>query len=256
MKVAILAGGLGTRLAEETETRPKAMVEVGTHPIIWHVMKHYSMFGLSDFYVALGYKGEMIKRYFRDYSSVSGSITVSLRDGTVVPIDEVHESWTVNLIDTGVDSNTGGRLKRLAPWLRDGTFMLTYTDGVSDIDISALLEFHRAHGKLATVTAVRPPSRFGELAIRDDGAVEFTEKPQMGEGWINGGFMVLEGEVLDLIEDDSTSLEGDVLEQLGRDGQLMAYQHASFWQCMDTLRDVRFLREVWQSGSPPWVTWD
>lgn len=255
MKVAILAGGLGTRLAEETDTRPKAMVEIGHRPIIWHIMKHYETYSFADFYVALGYKGESIKRYFLDYNSFAGSMTVSLKDGSVTPIDRVHEHWTVSMIDTGIDTNTGGRLKRLAPWLGDETFLLTYGDGVSDVDIRAVLEFHRSHGKLATLTAVRPPSRFGELDLRDDDTATFTEKPQMGEGWINGGFMVLEPGVLDLIPDDSTSLEAEVLEQLGEDGQLVAYRHEAFWQCMDTLRDLRYLRQAWDAGNPPWMTW-
>jgi glucose-1-phosphate cytidylyltransferase len=255
VKVAILAGGLGTRLAEETDVRPKAMVEIGERPIIWHIMKHYETHGFADFYVALGYKGESVKRYFRDYSSVAGSLTVSLKDGSMTPIDQVQEQWTVNMIDTGVECNTGGRLKRLVRWLGAEPFLLTYGDGVSDIDIRALLEFHRRHGKLATITAVHPPSRFGELELRADGTVTFTEKPQMGEGWINGGFMVLEPAVLDLIESDSTSLEAEVLEQLGADGQLVAYKHEGFWQCMDTLRDLRYLRQAWDAGNPPWMTW-
>ena len=256
MKVAILAGGLGTRLSEETDVRPKPMVEVGGQPLIWHIMKHYERYGLSEFCVALGYKGEMVKRYFLEYNALSGSMSVSLEDGTVVPIDGVHEQWTVHLIDTGTDTNTGGRVRRLAHWLRDGTFMLTYGDGVGDVDLHALLEFHRSHGKLATITAVHPPSRFGEMVFGDAGdAVRFTEKPQMGEGWINGGFMVLEPQVLDMIEGDDTSLEGEVLEHLSDERQLVAYRHDSFWQCMDTLRDVRHLRSLWDSDSPPWVTW-
>ena len=255
MKVAILAGGLGSRLSEETDVRPKPMVEVGDQPLIWHIMKHYEQCGFSDFYVALGHKGEYLKRFFRDYNSLSGSISVSLADGAVAPLDDTHEHWTVNLIDTGNETNTGGRLKRLAPWLADGTFMLTYGDGVSDIDLDKLLAFHRDHGKLATITAVRPPSRFGEMVFDGDDVVRFTEKPQMGEGWINGGFMVLEPAVLDMIEGDDASLEGDLLEQLSEQQQLCAYRHDSFWQCMDTLRDVRYLRGLWEAGDPPWVTW-
>ena len=257
MRVAILAGGLGTRLSEETDIRPKPMVEVGDRPIIWHIMKHYERYGFSEFCVALGYKGEMIKRFFMEYNALSGSMTVSIEGGAVKPIDKARERWTVHLIDTGNDTNTGGRVGRLAPWLREGTFMLTYGDGVSDIDLNALMDFHRSHGKLATITAVHPPSRFGEMVFDAAGdAVRFTEKPQMGEGWINGGFMVLEPEVLDLVQDDDTSLEGEVLEQLSEQGQLLAYRHASFWQCMDTLRDLRHLRGLWQAGNPPWVTWE
>lgn len=255
MKVAILAGGLGSRLSEETDIRPKPMVEVGGQPIIWHIMKHYEAFGFSDFYVALGYKGEFVKRYFLDYNALSGSISVSLRDGKLAPLDAVHEHWNVSLIDSGNETNTGGRLKRLAPWLHDETFMLTYGDGVADVDVNKLVAFHREHGKLATITAVRPPSRFGEMVFDGADVVRFTEKPQMGEGWINGGFMVLEPQVLDMIEGDATSLEGEVLEHLSDERQLVAYRHDSFWQCMDTLRDVRYLRSLWDSGNPPWVTW-
>ena len=255
MKVAILAGGLGTRLAEETDIRPKPMVEVGGQPLIWHIMKHYESFGCSDFYVALGYKGEFVKRYFLDYSALSGSLSVSLGDGKLTPLDAVHEQWNVNLINTGVDTNTGGRLRCLAPWLKDGTFMLTYGDGVSDVDLDKLQAFHRDHGKLATITAVRPPSRFGEMVFESEDVVRFTEKPQMGEGWINGGYMVLEPAILDMIEGDDTSFEGEILERLSDEQELVAYRHPSFWQCMDTLRDVRYLRSLWESGSPPWVTW-
>jgi glucose-1-phosphate cytidylyltransferase len=257
VRVAILAGGLGTRLSEETDVRPKPMVQVGGQPIIWHIMKHYERYGFSEFCVALGYRGEMVKRYFLDYKALSGSMTVSLDGGTVTPIDGVRERWTVHLLDTGNDANTGGRVGRLAPWLRDETFMLTYGDGVADIDLHALLEFHRSHGKLATITAVHPPSRFGEMVFGDAGdVVRFTEKPQMGEGWINGGFMVLEPAVLDMVQDDSTSFEGEVLERLSGEGQLIAYRHDSFWQCVDTLRDLRHLQGLWEAGNPPWVTWE
>jgi glucose-1-phosphate cytidylyltransferase len=255
LNVAILAGGLGTRLSEETDVRPKPMVEVGGQPLIWHIMKHYATHGSSDFYVALGYKGEFLKRYFRDYNALAGSINVSLQDGKVTPLDDVHEHWNVNLIDTGNETNTGGRLKRLAPWLQNETFMLTYGDGVSDVDVGKLLAFHRTHGRLATITAVHPPARFGEMVFDGKDLVRFTEKPQMGEGWINGGFMVLEPQVLEMIEGDATSLESELLEHLTDEGQLVAYRHDSFWQCMDTLRDVRYLRALWESGSPPWVTW-
>lgn len=257
MRVVILAGGLGTRLAEETDVRPKPMVEVGGRPLIWHILKHYASYGHSEFCVALGYRGEMIKRYFLEYRALSGSMTVSLADGAVAPIDGPPEDWTVHLVDTGHDTNTGGRVGRLAPWLRGETFMLTYGDGVANVDLRALLEFHRAHGKLATVTAVRPPSRFGEMVFNGiDDMVQFTEKPQMGQGWINGGFMVLEPPVLDLIGDDATSFEGEVLERLSTQGQLAGFRHDSFWQCVDTLRELRHLRALWDAGSPPWVTWE
>ena len=255
MKVVILAGGLGTRLSEETEVRPKPMVEVGGRPILWHIMKHYSAQGFGEFCVALGYKGDVIKRFFVDLATLRGSMTVDLSDGSISRAAEDREDWTVHLVETGQDTNTGGRVGRLRDRLSDGTFMLTYGDGVGTVDLNALLAFHRAHGRLATVTAVRPPSRFGGLDFREDGAVHFTEKPQMGEGWINGGFMVLEPQVLDYIPDDGTSFESDTLEQLAAEDQLRAFTHEGFWQAMDTLREVRFLRSLWDRGEAPWVTW-
>jgi glucose-1-phosphate cytidylyltransferase len=255
VKVVILAGGLGTRLAEETDTRPKPMVEVGDQPLLWHIMKHYDVFGFSDFCIALGYKGEVVKRYFLDYGLLAGTMTVQLADGKVIPTDRVSEQWTIHLVDTGRDTNTGGRVGRLRPWLEDGTFMLTYGDGVSNVDINRLLDFHRSHGKIATITAVRPPARFGEMLFGDGDTVRFTEKPQMGEGWINGGFMVFEPAVLDLIADDDVSLEADVLERLSEQDELVAYRHDEFWQCVDTLRELRTLRSIWDSGAAPWVTW-
>lgn len=255
MKVVILAGGLGTRLAEETDTRPKPMVEVGDQPVLWHIMKHYDAFGFSDFCIALGYKGEVVKRYFLDYSLLAGTMTVQLADGRVTPTDRVSEQWTIHLVDTGRDTSTGGRLGRLRPWLEDSTFMLTYGDGVSNVDLARLLDFHRSHGKMATITAVRPPARFGEMVFGDGDTVRFTEKPQMGEGWINGGFMVFEPAVLDLIPDDDVSLEADVLERLSRQRELVAYRHDEFWQCVDTLRELRALRSMWDAGVAPWVTW-
>jgi glucose-1-phosphate cytidylyltransferase len=255
VKVVILAGGLGTRLAEETDTRPKPMVEVGDRPVLWHIMKHYESFGFSDFCVALGYKGEVVKRYFLDYALLAGTMTVELADGSVTPVDRDREQWTIHLVDTGRDTNTGGRVSRLRSWLEGETFMLTYGDGVSNVDLGRLLDFHRSHGKLATITAVRPPARFGEMVFGDGDMVRFTEKPQMGEGWINGGFMVFEPAVLDLIVGDDASLEADVLEQLSEQGELVAYRHDQFWQCVDTLRELRTLRSMWESGVAPWVTW-
>lgn len=255
MKVVILAGGLGTRLAEETEIKPKPMVEVGERPILWHIMKHYSRYGFDEFVLALGYKGEAIKRFFIDYLSLNTDFTLSLADGSLTPHDGHPENWTVHLIDTGIDTNTGGRVALLGPWIKDETFMLTYGDGVCNVDLEKLLAFHRSHGRLATITAVRPPSRFGGLSFDDSGVAKFTEKPQIGEGWINGGFMVLEPEVLTHITDDSTSWEADVLEELSRKGELMAYTHEDFWQCMDTVRDLRYLRSLWDDGKAPWVTW-
>jgi glucose-1-phosphate cytidylyltransferase len=255
VKVVILAGGLGTRLAEETDTRPKPMVEVGDQPVLWHIMKHYGSFGFSDFCIALGYKGEVVKRYFLDYALLAGTMTVQLADGKVTPADRIHEDWTIHLVDTGRDTNTGGRVGRLRSWLEAETFMLTYGDGVSNIDLARLLEFHRAHGKTATVTAVRPPARFGEMVFGNGDTVRFTEKPQMGEGWINGGFMVFEPTMLDLITGDDVSLEADVLEQLSEQDELVAYRHDEFWQCVDTLRELRTLRSMWDSNAAPWVTW-
>jgi len=256
VKVVILAGGQGSRLAEETEVRPKPMVEIGERPILWHIMKHYATSGFTEFVVALGYKGDDIKRFFIDFLSMSGDLTVRLGDGAVDHHDADRDAWTVHLVDTGAETGTGGRVARLAPWLGGETFMLTYGDGVSNVDLAALVAFHRASGKLATVTAVRPPARFGGLAFRDDSTVTFTEKPQVGEGWINGGFMVIEPSVLGRIAGDATSLEADVLERLSNEGQLAGFTHEGFWQPMDTLRDVRYLRSLWSAGTAPWVTWD
>jgi len=256
MKVVILAGGFGTRLAEETDRIPKPMVEIGGRPILWHIMKHYAHYGFKEFFIALGYKGEVIKRYFLDYYTLNGSLTINLATGEVQEHNKECEDWIVHLMDTGLETLTGGRIKRLEPWLRDGTFMVTYGDGVSDVDLRDLLRFHRSHGRLATVTAVRPPARFGGIIFNGDLVAKFTEKPQIGEGWINGGFMVLEPGVFAYLEGDNTSLEADVLERLAADGQLAAYRHEGFWQCMDTLRDVRLLESLWRSGKPPWKVWD
>jgi glucose-1-phosphate cytidylyltransferase len=256
MRTVILAGGLGTRLTEETEVRPKPMVEIGGYPILWHIMKHYAHYGLKEFVVALGYKGEIIKRYFIDCLDLDGSLTLSLKERRVERHDRHPEDWTVHLVETGLHTITGGRLKRLQPLLSEGTFMMTYGDGVCDVDLRQLLEFHRAHGRLATITAVRPPARFGGLEFDGDRVVRFTEKPQLGEGWINGGFFVLEPGVLDYIDGDATHWEREPLEQLARGGQLMAYRHDSFWQCMDTLRDQRLLESLWASHRAPWKMWE
>jgi glucose-1-phosphate cytidylyltransferase len=256
MKVAILAGGLGTRLAEETEIRPKPLVEIGGKPILWHIMKIYDHYGYKNFVVALGYKGEYIKRYMVDYCALSADLTVHLRTGNVQPHGAAAPEWQVELIDTGQQTNTGGRIKRLAPYLDDQTFMLTWGDGVSDIDLDKLLEFHRSHGKLITLTAARPSARFGALDIDAGGRVsKFTEKPQIGEGWINGAFFVCEPGVFDYIDGDATQFEKEPLEALAADGQLMAYQHSGFWQCMDTLRDKYLLNGLWDAGKAPWKTW-
>jgi glucose-1-phosphate cytidylyltransferase len=256
MKVVILAGGLGTRLAEETEVKPKPMVEIGGQPMIWHIMNHYAHYGFKEFFIALGYKGEIIKRYFLDYYNLKGSMTIDLSSGKVQVHEREYEDWIVHLIDTGNETNTGGRLKRLEPWLKNSTFMLTYGDGVSNVDLQDLLRFHRSHRCIATVTAVRPPARFGGLIFNGDLVAEFTEKPQIGEGWINGGFMVFEPGIFNYLEGDNTSLEVDALERLAADRQLTAYRHDGFWQGMDTLREKRLLERLWQEGRAPWKTWE
>jgi glucose-1-phosphate cytidylyltransferase len=255
MKVAILAGGVGSRLSEETQVKPKPMVEIGARPILWHIMKHYSHFGFNEFVIALGYKGEYIKKYFVDYCSLESDLTVQLGLGTVTRHRNNHPNWSVELIDTGVKTGTGGRIKRLAPYVGKGTFMLTWGDGVSNVDLNKLLEFHRSHGKLATVTAVRPPARFGHMLFEGNRVVEFSEKPQAAEGWINGAFFALESEVFDLIDGDETQWEKEPMERLAREGELMAYRHRAFWQCMDTLRDKALLDSLWQNGGAPWKIW-
>jgi glucose-1-phosphate cytidylyltransferase len=256
MKAVILAGGLGTRLSEETVVKPKPMVEIGGHPILWHIMKHYAHYGVKEFYVALGYRGEVIKRFFMDYYSLGGSLSIDLAAGRVDKHDPECEDWLVHLKNTGQETNTGGRVKRLEPYLSDGTFMLTYGDGVCNVDLGELLKFHRRHGRIATVTAVRPPARFGGLVFDGDIVVEFTEKPQIGEGWINGGFFIFEPEIFNYLEGDDSNLEINALEQLAAEGQLAAYRHEQFWQCMDTLRDKRLLETLWQERRAPWKVWE
>jgi glucose-1-phosphate cytidylyltransferase len=252
-KVVLLAGGLGTRLAEETEVKPKPMIEIGGQPILWHIMRHYARYGFKEFFIALGYRGDVIKRYFRDYHSLNGSITVDLGRDKWERQERQCEDWIVHLQETGLQTMTGGRLKRLEPYLADAPFMLTYGDGLSDIDLQELLRFHRSQKKIATVTAVRPPSRFGGLVFDGDLVAEFTEKPQIGEGWINGGFMVFEPAIFRYIErGDQTILEADVLERLATEGQLAAFRHEKFWQCMDTLRDKLQLEGLWARGEAPW----
>jgi glucose-1-phosphate cytidylyltransferase len=255
VKVVILAGGYGTRLAEETEVRPKPMVEIGGRPILWHIMKLYAHHGFAEFVVALGYRGDAIKRYFLDFPYASADLTVRLQANEVTVHQRHDEDWTVHLVDTGLDTITGGRIKRLRGWIGAESFMLTYGDGVADVDLKELLAFHRHHGKLATVTAVRPPARFGRLDIDRDRVAVFTEKPQTGEGWINGGFFVLEPGVFDYIDGDATHWEREPLERLAAEGQLRAYQHDGFWQSMDTLRDVRLLNGLWGAGRAPWRVW-
>ena len=256
MKVAILAGGVGTRLVEETEIKPKPMVEVGGQPILWHIMKHYAHYGFKEFAIALGYRGEFIKRYMVEYCSLAENLTVDLKTGKVKPHEDTPRvDWTVDLIDTGQATLTGGRIKRLKPYLKNETFMLTWGDGVSNVDLHKLLAFHKSHGKLATLTAVRPPARFGRLTLEGDRVGRFEEKPQLGEGWINGAFFVLEPAVFDYIAGDATQWEYEPLERLAAEGQLMAYRHDSFWQCMDTLRDKRLLESLWEKGDAPWKVW-
>lgn len=253
-EVVILCGGLGTRLAEETQVKPKPMVEVGGKPILWHIMKIYERHGFNRFTLALGYKGEVIKDYFLNYHALQSDLTVHLKDGAVNYSNATSEDWRVSLVHTGGDTMTGGRLRRLRERLhRGGTFMLTYGDGVSDVDITKLLSFHRSHGRIATVTAVRPPVRFGELSIRDGRVTTFEEKPQAGKGWINGGFFVFEPGVFDYIDGDKTMLEREPLERLVRDGELMTYCHEGYWQCMDTIRDKQSLEELWGKGRAPWM---
>jgi len=252
MKVIILAGGFGTRLSEYTEVIPKPMVQVGTHPILWHIMRTYSSFGHKDFYLALGYKAELIKEYFLHYHSLNADFTIDLSSGSFTPLQTDDTDWRVTLVNTGMDSLTGGRVKRMESFIGNETFMLTYGDGVADIDIGELVKFHRSHGKMVTVSAVHPAARFGELEIENEQVISFQEKPQIGNGWINGGYFVIEPEFFDLISGDSTILEREPLEKVAQMGELMAYQHEGYWQCMDTKRDKETLEELWESGNAPW----
>ncbi len=256
MKVAILAGGLGTRLSEETILKPKPMVEIGGKPMLWHIMNIYAAYGFKEFVIALGYKGEIIKDYFLNYHYRSRSLTVQLKNGDVTIHEGDHEDWTVHLLDTGAETNTGGRVKQVAEFIGNETFMLTYGDGVSNVNIPHLIEFHKQQKKLVTMTAVRPPARFGQMVIEDHRIVQFKEKPQIGEGWINGGFFVLEPGVTKYIQSDDTAWEFESLEHIAENGQLTAYQHEGFWQSMDTLRDVHNLEKLWQSGKAPWKLWN
>lgn len=256
MKVAILAGGLGTRLQEETTVKPKPLVEIGGQPILWHIMKIYASFGFKEFVIGLGYKGEVIKDYFLNYRYRASSLSVQLKTGNVTVRDGDLEDWTVHLLDTGFSTLTGGRVKRLAQFIGPEPFMLTYGDGVADVDINKLLQLHKSHKRLATVTSVRPPARFGGIGFSGDMVTSFEEKPQIGEGWINGGFFVLEPAIAGYIQGDETIFEREPLERLAADGQLVGYRHDGFWQCMDTLRDVRLLESLWQSGQAPWSVWN
>jgi len=256
MKVVILAGGVGSRLAEETEIRPKPMVEIGDRPILWHIMRHYFHYGHKDFLIALGYKGDYIKKYFADYCSLAGNLSIDFRTNTVSGDTSKEKlDWRVNLIETGVSTNTGGRIKRMSPYVGNETFLMTWGDGVSDVDLGKLVDFHKAHGKLVTLTAVHPVARFGHLDLKGDQVAEFSEKPQTTQGWINGAFFVCEPGVFDYIEGDHTAWDYEPMANMARDGQVMAYKHESFWQCMDTLRERKTLNDMWDTGRAPWKLW-
>jgi glucose-1-phosphate cytidylyltransferase len=257
VKVVILAGGLGTRLSEETQVKPKPMAEVGDRPLLWHVMKIYGHYGFTDFVICLGYKGYVVKEYFANYFLHSANVTFDLRSRTMEVHDGDVEPWRVTLVDTGADTQTGGRVKRVAAHLDGESFLLTYGDGVADVDVGALVAFHRGHGRLATVTAVQPLGRFGALELAGDGrrVASFAEKPAGDGAWVNGGFFVLEPAVLDYIAGDATYFEHEPLEGLARDGELMAYQHRGFWQPVDVLRDKALLEQLWRSGTAPWRVW-
>jgi len=252
MNVVILAGGFGTRLAEMTDMIPKPMVPVGGHPMLWHVMNIFAAHGHKDFVLALGYKADVIKEYFLNYYSLNADFTVDLSNGSVTHHHASHVDWKVTLVDTGLSTMTGGRVRRLKSYLGNEPFLMTYGDGVADVNIEKLADFHRSHGKLVTVTAVHPGARFGELEVKGDRVVSFQEKPQISQGWINGGYFVIEPEFFDLIAGDATILEREPLEQAAKMGELMAYRHDGFWQCMDTKRDRDLLENLWQSGKAPW----
>jgi len=252
MKTVILAGGLGTRLSELTANKPKPMAEIGGRPILWHIMNSYASYGYTEFVIALGYKAEMIKEYFLNFFAINNDLTVDLSNGETMIHDGRQPNWRIHLIDTGLNTQTGGRIKRLKKWIGNETFLMTYGDGVSDVNIQKLVEFHREHGKLATVTAVHPPARFGGLVLDGNRVVEFSEKNQSKEGWINGGFFVLEPEIFDTIEDDATLWERGPLDLLAARRELIAYHHEGFWQPMDTLREHRLLESLWESGKAPW----
>ena len=257
MKVVILAGGLGTRISEESHLRPKPMIEIGGNPILWHIMKLYSHYGFNDFIICLGYKGYVIKEFFADYFLHTSDITFDFRNNNEMIVhNNVAEPWRVTLVDTGLNTQTGGRIKRVQDYIGNKTFMLTYGDGVSDINIKELLDYHIVHNKLATLTAIQPSGRFGVLDINNLNNINsFVEKAKEDGGWINGGFMVLEPEILEYIKNDETIFEKDPLEKLATFGELQAYKHSGFWQCMDTQRDKLLLEELWEKGNAPWKKW-
>ncbi len=256
MKAVILAGGLGSRLSEETQVKPKPMVEIGGRPILWHIMNIYGAHGVKEFVIACGYKAEIIKTYFLNFFALNNDLSIDLCTGNTLIHNGYHPGWKVHLADTGLHTGTGGRLKRLEKWLADEeTFLFTYGDGVADLDVQALLRFHFSHGRLATVTTVRSPARFGRLAFEGDQVTEFYEKPEASEGWINGGYFVLNRKVLDYIDGDTSVWERTPVERLAQDGQLMGYRHYGFWSCMDTLKEKNFLEELWGSGQAPWKIW-
>jgi len=255
MKAVILAGGFGTRISEESHLRPKPMIEVGGKPILWHIMKIYSHYGVNDFIICLGYKGYMIKEYFSNYSLHTSDVTISMERNETIVHQRYAEPWNVTLVETGEATMTGGRLKRVAPYIGDETFCFTYGDGVSDVDIGALIEFHRSNGRPATVTAIQPPGRYGALVVSEGGVQQFQEKPAGDGTWINGGYFVLEPSVIDLIDGDATVWEQEPLQRLANEGGLSAYKHAGFWQAMDTLREKNALEQMWGSGEAPWKIW-
>ena len=255
MKVVILAGGFGTRLAEETHSIPKPMVKIGEKPILWHIMKIYSTYGFNDFVICLGYKGYIIKEYFANYFLHNSDITIDLKDNSMKILNNYSEPWKVTLVDTGLNTMTGGRLKRVSKYLGSETFMLTYGDGLGNINIKKLVEFHRNHGKLATVTAIQPEGRFGALRLENNKVTSFAEKMDNKDSWINGGFFVLEPQVINYIKDDNTIWEREPLEKLSKEGELMAYFHRGFWKPMDKLKDKMDLEKMWNSGDAPWKIW-
>jgi glucose-1-phosphate cytidylyltransferase len=257
MKAVILAGGLGSRLSEETDLRPKPMVEIGGRPILWHIMNIYSHYGIHEFIIALGYKGEVIKEYFLNFYAINNDISIDMETGKTTVHDGKQPPWKIHLVDTGLYTQTGGRLKRLKNWFdRDETFMFTYGDGVADLNVKALLTFHQSHGKLATVTTVRSPARFGRIVYKGRQIVNFFEKPEASEGWINGGFFVLNTRAIDYVENDETIWERQAVPRLTEEGQLMGYKHYGFWSCMDTLKEKRDLEELWGSDKAPWKIWE